>query len=199
MNILKWCKQPSKSISQNFPTEKWPLFLSQKVWMKAATAESEVEVNVPPRAWRLATLLLTKVIKSFSWLMATSPPPGGLGSCKCSSHPEGDGSALMTFFARRHRLGVDEPSKAFQLKAELLKSWNLTIKSFRWWGQGNSCLFMHCGFVSIRAIIGSRCFFLKITEQVATGQCGPGESRFVDSSQILIMRWTLCKEPMMLT
>lgn len=200
---FKMGKQPSKSISRNFQTAKWPVFLSEKVNMKAAWAESEVEVNAPPHAWWLAALLLTKVIKSFPWLMATSPPPGGFGLCKCFSHPEGSYSALMSFFTRHDRLGVDEPSKAIQLNPKLSKSWNLTLKRFRWWCQGNSCSFVDSGFVSSCAVFGSLwslCDLLSKnnisfeTKRVLTGQCRSGDILFVDSSGILIMRWTLLSE-----
>lgn len=52
------------------------LFSSYKVTLRAAWKGNVIEVNAPHQAQWFTMLLLTKVIKSFSWLMATSPPQG---------------------------------------------------------------------------------------------------------------------------
>lgn len=177
--IFKMGNRPTKSVTQNFPTANKPLFLSQKVNTKAAIAE--VEVNAPPHARRLAALLLTKVIKSFSWLMATSPPPWGARLMQVLFSSRGDAAPLWWVSSHARPSGrVIEPSRAFELKPKISKSWNLTLKCLRQWGQQNSSTLLHSGFVSRRTVIGlllSVCFFEKITyfiktEQVFTGHGG---------------------------
>lgn len=71
-----WHWDPESKIWAKTSSLQKLLYLSHKVNLKAIVKEDVVEVNAPSRAQWLTTLLLTKVIKSFSWLMATSPPRG---------------------------------------------------------------------------------------------------------------------------
>lgn len=68
-------KTESKTSAKNSSLQKL-LFLCYKVNLRAPWKGNVIEVNSPHRARWFTTLLLTKVIKSFSWLMATSPPWG---------------------------------------------------------------------------------------------------------------------------
>lgn len=71
----RWdAKTESKTSAKN--SSQKLLFSGYKVNLKAPWKGNVIEVNAPHRAQWFTTLLLTKVIKSFSWLMATSPPWG---------------------------------------------------------------------------------------------------------------------------
>lgn len=71
-----WAAETESKASTKASSRQELLFLGYKVNSKAPWKGNVIEVNAPHRAQWFTMLLLTKVIKSFSWLMATSPPQG---------------------------------------------------------------------------------------------------------------------------